>query len=123
MFHLEINSNMSEGRKRGAKLVSPRDWVFGSRPRRLALRFVLDTETPEGGWSKSDLAKKAEVSPNGGIDEHVRGLVDLGILVATGPESGRVKYRRADPEAELAEALRLLLDALEDIPDGPIAHH
>lgn len=110
---------MASGRKRGAKSVSPRDWVFGSRPRRLALRFVLETEPPENGWSKSQLAEMAGVSPNGGIDEHVRGLLDLGLLVPTDDGAPRIRYTRAEPETDLEAPLRQLLELLDAIPDAP----
>lgn len=111
---------MSSTRKRGAKSVSPRDWIFGSRPRRLALRFVLDSDPPADGWSKSQLAVHAEVSPNGGIDEHVRGLLDLGLLVPVDDDAARVRYTRAEPNNRLEAPLRTLLDLLDSLPDTPL---
>lgn len=63
---------------------------------------------------------RSKVSANGGIDEHVRGLVDLGILTPSDPDAGRIRYRRAEPEGDLADRLRSLLDALDAIPDGPM---
>lgn len=111
---------MSATRKRGAKSVSPRDWIFGSRPRRLALRFVLDSTPPPEGWSKSQLAAQAEVSPNGGIDEHVRGLVDLGLLAPVDGGSARVRYTRVEPGSGLEAPLRKLLKLLDSLPDTPL---
>lgn len=99
---------------RGSKTLTPRDWLFGSRPRRLAMRAVLLPRTvPSEGWTKKELAIAAEVSPNGGVDEHVAGFVTLGLLERT-PEG---RYRRADPLPAVAGDLRRLLRRVDALPD------
>lgn len=100
---------------RGSKVLSQRDWLFGSRPRRLALAAVLTPKAVCEGWTKKDLALAAEVSPNGGIDEHVDGFVELGLLERR-PDG---RYQRVDPLPAVATDLRRLLRRLEDLPDGP----
>jgi len=106
---------MNTGQKRGAKRVTARDWIFGSRPRRLALRFVLSS-TPLGeGWTKSDIAERCEVSRHGGADEHIRGLVALGLLSERG---GR--YWPGQSAGALGERVAALVDELEAVPDRRI---
>jgi hypothetical protein len=56
---------MAGGGKRGVKPVTARDWLFGSRPRRLLLRFALSTEPPETGWTKTEIARNCEVGSHG----------------------------------------------------------
>jgi len=106
---------MSGGGKRGAKPLTSRDWLFGSRPRRLVLRFVLTNKPGDDGWTKAALAKQANVHPKGGIDEHVRGLVALRLLRE---RAGR--YWPADPTPELATRLMPVLDELDELPDRRI---
>lgn len=106
---------MARGGKRGAKPLTSRDWLFGSRPRRLVLRFVLTNEPGDDGWSKATLARHAEVHPKGGIDEHVRGLVALRLLREQG---GR--FWPANPPPELAAHLMPVLRELEEFPDRRI---
>jgi hypothetical protein len=101
---------------RGAKRLTSRDWIFGSRPRRLVLEFVLSNEPGEEGWTKTALAKQAEVHPKGGIDEHVRGLVALELL-----EERQGRYWPSDRGPGLAEELRRLLRELERVPESRIA--
>jgi hypothetical protein len=97
--------------KRGAKPLSARDWLFGSRPRRLALEALL--AEPGRRWSKAALARAAGVDPRGGIDEHVVGFATIGLLVR---EDGG--YVLAEPLPGFAGALRALLGELSAIPDS-----
>ncbi len=103
---------MSIGEQRGPKRLTARDWLFGSRPRRLALRFVLNTAAPEGGWSKADLAAHCQVSKYGGISGHVDGLVVLGLLEEVGD-----RFRPDQSRTKLRTHLNALLSELEAIPD------
>jgi hypothetical protein len=96
--------------KRGAKVVSDRDWLFGSRPRRLALEALL--RDPDRSWSKADLARAADVSPKGGIDEHLAGFVRIGLV-----EPRDRGYRLADPPPPFMPSLRRLLGELTALPD------
>jgi hypothetical protein len=97
--------------KRGAKSLSARDWLFGSRPRRLALEALL--ADPGRRWSKAALARAAGVDPHGGIDEHVAGFASIGLVVR---EDGG--YVLAEPLPPFAVALRALLGELRGIPDS-----
>jgi hypothetical protein len=93
-------------------VLSSRDWVFGSRPRRLLLDATLRGRQPPLGWTKSALAERSGVSPNGGIDEHVRGLAMLGVLVET-------DGRWASAQVPLAAALRRVLQLLDEFDERP----
>ena len=106
---------MAVGRKRGVKPLMARDWIFGSRPRRLALRFVFSNQPPSGGWTKTDIAAGCGVSKHGGADEHIEGLLALGLLTVDG---GR--YRPGSPTSSLRVHLSKLVAALEDVPDQRI---
>jgi len=106
---------MSGGGKRGAKRVTARDWVFGSRPRRLALQLVLNEKPPKEGWTKTQIAARCEVGPKGGADEHVRGLLALELLTE---RDGR--YVPAKPKSPLAKRLALLVGELESVPEERI---
>lgn len=107
---------MSTGRtRRGSKPLTARDWIFGSRPRRLALRFVLRSEPGEAGWTKSEIAEQCGVSKNGGVDEHLDGLVALGLL---SEQAGR--YRPGDPAAALHARVLGLVQELEHVPEQRI---
>lgn len=107
---------MATGRtRRGPKRLTARDWIFGSRPRRLALRFVLHSDPGESGWTKSEIAEQCGVSKNGGIDEHIDGLVALGLL---SERDGR--YRSGDPAAALHTRLLELIQELEHVPERRI---
>ena len=99
------------GRRRGAKALTPRDWLFGSRPRRIALEALL-AEGPGESWSKARLARAAGVSPHGGIDEHVAGFVDIGLLERRGGG-----YGLADPPPPYLDSLARLLRELRRLPD------
>lgn len=105
---------MSAGGKRGAKALTARDWIFGSRPRRLALRFVLEGPQPEQGWTKADIARAAGLSPKGGVDEHVQGLLALRLLTKC---DGRYLARTSG----LASQLATVLEALEEVPEERVA--
>ena len=100
---------------RGAKKLTSRDWIFGSRPRRLVLDFVLSNEPGEDGWTKTALAEQAEVHPKGGIDEHVLGLVALELL-----DERQGRYWPGHPGPGLADELRRLLRELERVPENRI---
>jgi hypothetical protein len=95
---------------RGCKVLSDRDWLFGSRPRRLALEALF--AAPGERWSKAALARAAEVSPHGGIDEHVAGLTRIGLL----ERDGRA-YRLAEPLPPYGVALSSLLRELRGVRD------
>src|SRR3954447_23472132 len=99
---------MSDG-KRGAKPLGPRDWIFGSAPRRRLLHVVLAEPTPAAGWTKADLARAIGVSTKGGVDEHVAGLAALGLLAQDG---GRW---RPGGRGGLAAALRRVLTELDRV--------
>lgn len=103
---------VASGGQRGPKPLTARDWIFGSRPRRLALRFVLNTTAPERGWSKSELALHCEVSKNGGISRHVNLLIALGLLEEVGE-----RFRPNQSGKQLRAHLNALLDDLESVPD------
>lgn len=103
---------MGTGQARGSKPLSRRDWLYGSRPRRLLIERAVLVRPPEDGWTKTDLAERASVSPNGGVDEHVAGLRDLGLLV-----EDRGRWSPATPRPALAGALRLVTRALAASPD------
>jgi hypothetical protein len=107
---------MTVGGKRGPKPLTARDWVFGSRPRRLALRFVLTAEAAEKGWSKAQIARGSGVGPHGGADEHIEGLLALELLVEC---NGR--YWPVEPPSELGDRIEALLDELEAVPEKRVA--
>ena len=98
--------------KRGAKVVSDRDWLFGSRPRRLALEALLRDGTTRA-WSKAELARAAGVSPKGGIDEHVAGFVRIGLV-----EPRDRGYGLVDPPPSFTSGLRQLLGQLKTLSDS-----
>jgi hypothetical protein len=97
--------------KRGAKSLSARDWLFGSRPRRLALEALL--ADPGRRWSKAALARAADVDPHGGIDEHVAGFAAIGLIVREDRH-----YVLAEPPPDFAGALRVLLGELRAVSDS-----
>lgn len=100
---------MSDG-KRGRKPLGRQDWLFGSAPRRVLLRELLAEPPPDDGWTKADLARRAGLSPKGGVDEHVTGFADLGLLQQ---RDGRWFPHVQTP---LARALRDVLAELETLP-------
>jgi hypothetical protein len=97
--------------RRGCKTLSSRDWLFGSRPRRLALEALFAAQSDKR-WSKAELARAAQVSANGGIDEHVDGFERIGLL----QPDGRGYVLRKPPPA-FADELSRLLAALRDVAD------
>lgn len=107
---------MTGGGKRGPKPLSARDWVFGSRPRRLALRFALTATTAEKGWSKAQIARGSGVGEHGGADEHIEGLLALELLVE---HNGR--YWPVQPRSELGQRIEALLGELEAVPEKRVA--
>jgi hypothetical protein len=100
------------GQNVGAQPVSDRDWVFGSRPRRLLLEGTLKGRVPAAGWSKTELAAIAGVSEHGGVDEHVAGLVAIGLLERRGRRLVLVS-----PRPGLAGALSSVVRELRHVPD------
>lgn len=103
---------MAGGGKRGAKLLTARDWIFGSRPRRLLLRFALSAQAPQAGWTKTEIARNCQVGAHGGADEHIEGLVALGLLIERG---GR--YWPISPTTALGERVSALVAALDAVPE------
>jgi hypothetical protein len=103
------------GRQRGAKALTARDWIFGSRPRRLVLRFILDSEPPTAGWTKSEIAVACGLSPHGGAAANVDGLVALGLL-----EEDERRYRPVGLEHSLVARVAALVDELESVPEVTI---
>lgn len=98
--------------RRGAKPLTRRDWLFGSRPRRMALEALLSAE-PGARWSKARLARAAGVSPHGGIDEHVDGFLRIGLL-----ERRDGGYALADPAPPYLASLMALVSQLAELPDA-----
>jgi hypothetical protein len=101
------------GQNSGPKPLSRRDWLFGSRPRRLLIEYTLSKTPPAGGWTKSALARACGTSVHGGVDGHVEGLHDLGLLVpsATGA------WLPSSPPPRLATALVRVTRLLVPLPD------
>ena len=91
---------------RGPKHLTPRDWLFGSRPRRLALAAILLGRTPVGGWTREDLASAAKVTLRG-IDAHLDGFERLGLIERDG------RAFRLVAGAPLVTDLQRLLRSLE----------
>jgi hypothetical protein len=112
-------SDGTKARRRGAKAVSDRDWLFGSRPRRRLLEGLLLGKSPQGPWGRAELAEFAGVVANGGLDEHLQGLARLGLIFHDGQI--RRRWHAADPPVPLAEALARVLAALQVVPDAPPA--
>lgn len=78
----------------------------------MALEALLAGDSGEE-WSKARLARAAEVSPNGGIDEHVEGFVQIGLI-----ELRDGRYALKDPPPPYLESLGALLSELSQLPDG-----
>jgi hypothetical protein len=97
-------------RKRGAKPLGTKDWLFGSAPRRRLLTTVLTEAPPPGGWTKRGLALATGVSPNGGLDEHVAGLARLGLL------EQRDRRWHPGPARDLGDAVTRVLAELDALP-------
>lgn len=100
------------GRRRGSKALTARDWLFGSRPRRLVLRFILDNEPPKEGWTKSQIATECGLSKHGGAAAHVEGLVALGLL-----DDADGRYRPAGVDHVLFMRVAELVNELESVPE------
>lgn len=98
----------------GSKPLSTRDWIFGSRPRRLLLERAIAGRSPRDGWNKTELAALAEVTPNGGVDEHVAGLVAVGLLDG---QEGR--WCVPAPRPPLAGAVARVVGLLGGFSDDP----
>lgn len=63
-------------------------------------------------WSKADLARAADVSPHGGIDDHVQGFLRIGLV-----EIRDGGYALTDPPPEYVRSLAGLLSELQTLPD------
>jgi hypothetical protein len=100
---------------RGSQTLSQRDWVFGSRPRRRLLEAILIGRQPKQGWSRAALADKAGVGANDGVDEHLAGLLRLGLITLEQPNPQI--WRAAQPRTKLAEKLAAVLRELGGAPD------
>jgi len=100
---------------RGSQTLSERDWVFGSRPRRRLLEAILTGRQPEQGWSRGALADRAGVGANGGVDEHLTGLLRLGLVTLEQPNPQI--WRRAEPPPKLAKKLAAVLRELGETTD------
>lgn len=103
------------GQQRGAKALTARDWLFGSRPRRLVLRFILNNEPPAQGWTKTNIAIACGLSPHGGAAANVDGLVALGILKEIDH-----RYWPASIEQSLLSRVAALVEELESVPEVTI---
>jgi hypothetical protein len=77
----------------------------------MALEALL-AEQPGERWSKARLARAAGVSPHGGIDEHVEGFVQIGLIEAR--DGG---YVLTDPPPPYRDSLAALLSELHVLPD------
>lgn len=108
------------GRKTGPKQLSERDWIFGSRPRRLLLERAIAKRPRVDGWTKTELAKLAEVTANGGVDEHVAGMAAVGLLDERG---GRwyVPTPRPHLAGALGRVLRLLSELSDEVDADPVS--
>ena len=95
--------------------MTARDWIFGSRPRRLILRFILDSDVPDEGWTKSDIARACGLSKNGGATAHVVGLAALGVL-----EERDGRYWPGGLDNSLVARVTELVQELEGVPDVTI---
>jgi hypothetical protein len=87
------------------------DWPFGAAGRRQLLEALLRDEQPVRGWRKSELESRMGVA-NGGLTPHLPGAVDLGLAIVRD-----ARVHRADDSVELADALRLLLERVDALPD------
>ena len=103
------------GQIRGAKRLTARDWLFGSRPRRLVIRFILDNNPPDEGWTKTDIAVGCGLSVYGGATAHIEGLAALGLLKQ---RDGR--YWGVSRDSTLFAAVADLVDKLEAVPEVSI---
>lgn len=104
-------------RKRGAKALSAKDWIFGSRPRRKLLEAALVRRAPTTGWTRPELALMADVVANGGVDAHLEGLQRLGLLVVSDTQVRT--WHPKQPLPPLAIAIRRVLRSLDGVSDAP----
>jgi hypothetical protein len=103
---------MTTGRQRGAKPVTARDWLFGSRPRRLVLRFVMKGRPSRSGWTQTEIAHACGLSRHGGATAHIQGLVALGLL-----EECDGRYHRPKRQTALFRRVANLIDELDEVPE------
>jgi hypothetical protein len=97
----------------GAPRLHLPDWPFGAAGRRQLLDALLRDEQPAQGWRKSELETRMGLT-NGGLTPHLPGAVDLGLAIV---RDNRV--HRADDSDQLADALRVLLERVDVLPDRP----
>jgi hypothetical protein len=102
---------MPPGQRRGPQALTARDWLFGSRPRRLALRFVIGNTPGKEGWTKSEIAVRCDVDVHGGINNHLDGLVAIGLLRESGGRYWPTK------KTALSRHVASLLTDLESVPE------
>jgi hypothetical protein len=100
------------GEPRGAKHHILWDWPFGARDRRLLLESLYRLPAPNGGWTKSALAREIGSSPNGTLDRHLAGLVQWRVVSHSG---GR--FWLADHDSPIRDPLRELVSAVHSVPD------
>jgi hypothetical protein len=86
-----------------------RDWLFGAGGRRRLLEILL--RDPSRAWTQTELAREADLTLKGSVDEHLLALRQLKLIRVRG---GRF---RLDPGNPLLAPIRDLLRALEDVPD------
>lgn len=94
---------------RGPKGLSARDWLLGSRPRRLVLEAVL--ADPGHTWLLKELVELSGVGARG-LDAHLRGLEALGVI-----ERDVAGWRAAAPGPPFAVPLQAFLVALGEVSD------
>jgi hypothetical protein len=100
----------------GARELRLPDWPFGAVGRRLLLEALLggQRETPEEGWTKTDLEDMAEVGA-GGIDEVLAGALQLKLI-----ENRNGRWLPPVTLPPIAVPLRSLVEATRSVPDDPI---
>jgi hypothetical protein len=89
-----------------------RDWVFGAGGRRRLLEVLL--RDPSRAWTQAELAREAELTLKGSVDEHLLALRQLKLIRIRG---GRF---RVDTSNVLVVPIRDLLNALENVPDATL---
>lgn len=102
-------------KRRGARPLEIRDWLFGSRGRRLLLEAVLLDDEPSAGWRKVDLERAAAVE-RGGADRLLAGASSLGLLRWDGR-----RWRRGEPPPPLSGPLEQLVALSRELPAAPPA--
>jgi hypothetical protein len=89
-----------------------RDWLFGAGGKRRLLEAAL--ANPGRTWTQAELARASDVHAKGSVDEHVRALVQLGLLNEV---NGRFRLAQRHP---LVKPLGSVLAALSSIQDAEL---